>query len=89
VSIVTGTHPNAVIVPAAAVVREDADTSVFVVDKDSKAHKRAVTPGMTSGDDIEIVKGVSPGDRVIVRGQDGLPDGAAVAVAAAGDATEK
>jgi RND family efflux transporter MFP subunit len=89
VTIVTGSHPNALLVPVAAVVREGNDTSVFVVDKDSKAHKRAVTTGMTSGDDVEITKGVAAGDRVIVRGQDGLPDGAAVTVAAAGEATDK
>ena len=49
VEITTEVHKNAVIVPAAAVVRgEDGTFVVFVVGADNKAHKQAVTIGLAS-----------------------------------------
>ena len=45
---------------------------------DNKAHKTPVTLGASAnGMTVEITSGVKAGDRVIVRGQDGLPDEAA------------
>jgi cobalt-zinc-cadmium efflux system membrane fusion protein len=66
-----------VVVPDAAVVREGDDTAVFVA-SDGKAVRRAVKTGLSGSERIEIVSGVSTGDRVIVEGQTGLPDGAAI-----------
>src|SRR6185295_18599811 len=43
VEIVAEEHASAVLVPAAAVVREDDKAAVFVVGADKKAHRRAVT----------------------------------------------
>jgi RND family efflux transporter MFP subunit len=71
---------DAVIVPAAAVVRDGETAAVFVVDAEGKAHRRQVTLGLQAGTDVEVVSGVKPGDGVIVRGQEELPDGAAVTV---------
>jgi multidrug efflux pump subunit AcrA (membrane-fusion protein) len=39
-----------------------------------------VAVGVVSRDAAEIRSGIKAGDRVIVRGQNGLPDGAAVSV---------
>jgi hypothetical protein len=64
-------------VPAAAVVREGGETAVFVV-SDGKAHRRPVQTGLTDGTNVELMSGISAGDRVIVDGQAGLPDGAPV-----------
>jgi len=36
--------------------------------------------GLTDGDHIEIVSGVKAGEMIIVDGQAGLPDGAAIRV---------
>jgi RND family efflux transporter MFP subunit len=73
-----------VLVPAAAVVREDDKTAVFVVGADGKAHRRAVTVGVANDDDAEIETGVKAGEKVVVKGQEELPDGAAVTVAEPG-----
>lgn len=80
VSIVAEEHSKAIVVPSAAVVREDGDTFVMVAGADNIAHKKPVTVGLVSGEDTEIIKGISPGDKVIVKGQSGLPDGAAITV---------
>ncbi len=56
------------------------ETSVVVVGTDEVAHVKPVTIGLTQGDQIEITKGVSEGQKVAVSGQYGLPDGAKVSV---------
>jgi membrane fusion protein, multidrug efflux system len=73
---------NVVLVPLAALVREGEDTAVFVATGD-KAERRAVTLGVSDGTHVEIVSGLAAGDRVIVHGQAGLPDGAAISIGTA------
>jgi RND family efflux transporter MFP subunit len=72
-------HPNAVLIPAPALVREGEETAVFVVNGD-KAERRPVQIGLTDGEHIEIVSGVKAGETVIVDGQAGLPDGATISI---------
>ena len=45
---------------------------------DGKAARREVKTGLSDGARTEILSGVSAGDQVIVEGQAGLPDGAAI-----------
>ncbi|HEX5475167.1 MAG TPA: efflux RND transporter periplasmic adaptor subunit [Vicinamibacterales bacterium] len=80
VRIVAETHQQALTVPAAALVREDDETSVFVVGPDHKAHKRKITVGLADPDAVEVSSGLRPGEHVIVQGQQALPDGASVTV---------
>ena len=72
-------HANVVLVPLTAVVREGEETAVFVVSQ-NKAQRRHVVLGIVNGSRAEIREGVKPGEQVIVRGQTGLPDGAAVSL---------
>ncbi len=81
VDIVTDEHPNALAVPADAVLHEDEDTVVMVAGTDNKAHKRKVTTGLSTAKEIEITAGLKAGDAVIVQGQQGLPDAAPISVA--------
>jgi multidrug efflux pump subunit AcrA (membrane-fusion protein) len=80
VEIVAARHDDALLVPAAAVVREDSATTVFTVGPDGKAHRRAVTIGIVGERDAEVLSGIVAGDRVVVSGATALPDGAAVAI---------
>ena len=80
VEIVAEEHPRALVIPAAAVVREEDETFVMVAGTDNKAHKYPVAIGLTTHSLVEITSGLKAGDRVIVRGQEGLPEGAAVTV---------
>jgi len=70
-------HDGVVVVPDAAVVREAEETAIFIV-TDSKAARHEIKIGLSDGMRTEILSGVSAGDQVIVEGQAGLPDGAAV-----------
>ena len=85
VAIVAEERANALIVPAAAVVRDEDKTFAFVVGADSKAHRRTVVVGLTSGDEVQIVSGVREGEKVVVKGQDELPDGATVTIEDTGE----
>jgi len=80
VEIVAEQHQNALAVPAAAVLREDEDAFVMIAGPDSKAHKRKVTLGLVTPKLAEIASGLKAGDAVIVKGHQGLPDGAAIAL---------
>lgn len=70
-------HKDVVLVPAVAIVREGEETAVFV-STGGKAQRRHVQTGLTDGTNVEIVSGVKAGEMVIVDGQAGLPDGAAI-----------
>jgi multidrug efflux pump subunit AcrA (membrane-fusion protein) len=79
-------HPDAVLVPADAIVQEGAQSFLFVVEgqKDGKdgqkARRREVRVGLIAGGRAEILSGVAAGEPVVVRGQTALPDGATVEV---------
>ncbi len=74
-------HAGVILVPPGAIVRDADATIVMTVDSDGKAHRRDVEVGVVTPDAAEIRKGITAGERVIVRGQNGLPDGAAVTIA--------
>jgi hypothetical protein len=78
----------AVLVPADALVTEGTATSVFIIegnnDAQKKAHRVAVEVGLVAGGLAEILSGVKAGEAVVVRGQTALPDGATVEISEAG-----
>lgn len=75
VSIIARTIPNALAIPASAVLTEsDGQTSVMVVKADSRAYSQKVKTGIQQGATIQIVSGIQSGQQVIVSGQYGLPD---------------
>lgn len=80
VEIVGEEHPKALIIPAAAIVHGEGESFVMVAGDDHKAHKYPVAIGLAAGTLVEITSGLKAGDRVIVRGQGGLPEDAAIAV---------
>ncbi len=69
---------ESVVVPAAA-LRTDAGVSRLFVVADGRAELRVVQAGDRSGDLVEIVRGVEPGERVVTSGFDRVTDGIAVA----------
>jgi RND family efflux transporter MFP subunit len=72
-------HSNVVLVPAVAIVREGEETAVFVV-SGAEARRRPVRTGLSDSTHVEILSGLKAGEHVIVDGQAGLPDGAAITV---------
>ena len=73
-------HAAAVLVPPAALVRDGETTVVMTVGRRFESSPQRGGVGVVSRDAAEIRSGLKAGDRVIVRGQNGLPDGAAVSV---------
>jgi HlyD family secretion protein len=66
-----------VMVPKAAVQQQKGRDVVWVV-QDGRAERRAVTVGLTNGDEAVISAGVAAGERVLVKVPAGLTDGAKV-----------
>lgn len=64
--IASGTY-SATVLPESAVLADDKGSFVYVVDKDNKAVKRAVTTGAVTPDGIAITKGLSGSERVVMR----------------------
>jgi HlyD family secretion protein len=85
VTIMAETIPNAVVIPAAAVLpASSGGVSVMVVGPDNVAHEHGIEIGVRTADKVQILKGAAPGDRVVVQGGDGLQDGAKVRIGAPG-----
>jgi membrane fusion protein, multidrug efflux system len=73
--IVTGARREALLVPDSALVVVGDSLTVFVVTPDSVAHARPVGVGVRRAGRAEILRGLSPGERVVSSGAFGLIDG--------------
>ncbi len=65
---------EAVLIPLEALVMEEGADSVFVIEN-NKAVKKQVQLGLRDETQVEILEGLSSGDRVIIRGQSSLISG--------------
>lgn len=61
-------------IPSAA-LRTDGGTPVVFVARGDTVERRAVTTGLEDGGDVEVLAGVSAGERVVVEGPPALADG--------------
>ena len=50
---------------------------------DGRAHQKAVKLGIRNGDDVQVVDGVTEGDKVVSSGAYGLPDKTKIKIEAA------
>ena len=66
-------------VPKAAVKSDNGSTVVFVL-KEDRVERRAVRTGLETGDEVEVLSGLSPGERVVVDAPPQLKDGDRVKV---------
>ncbi len=77
-SIAVVTRAHAIVVPSDAVVPEGDTFKVFVVDSAGIAHEQEVKIGSRSANGVEILEGVSAGDRIVTFGAYGMEDSAKV-----------
>jgi len=77
VTLVTQRRENAVLVDKQTLVYRDEKPFVFVVEGD-KAHERALEVGLADERHVEVLKGLSLGDKVVRSGQAGLQDAALI-----------
>ena len=74
-------HADALLIPRAALLSDDhQERGTVMVAADGVAHLRPIRIGLRGDDEVEVLDGLAAGDQVLVAGQYGLPDGAAVAV---------
>jgi len=79
IALVTGSKPNAVIVPDKALVTVEGKRLLYVVEG-SLARSRQIEVGASDDGNVEIVSGVKPGELVIVEGNWALTDGQEVTI---------
>jgi HlyD family secretion protein len=81
ISMDIGDVPNAVVVPASALLAaDDGGERVMIAGKDSLAHESKVKVGVRTSDQAQILSGVNPGDQVITEGALGLDDKAKITI---------
>jgi multidrug efflux pump subunit AcrA (membrane-fusion protein) len=78
------TVKDALVIPANSVITApDGTTAVMLAGADGRAHQKPVKLGIRNGDDVQIVDGVTPNDKVIAVGAYGLPDKTKIKIEAA------
>jgi multidrug efflux pump subunit AcrA (membrane-fusion protein) len=68
-TVVLQAQKNALTIPAGAVLKENGQADVLIVDSDNKVQKVRVTLGIQGSDRVEITQGLSDRQSVIVSGQ--------------------
>ena len=72
-------HEDALLVPTEAVLAEDADSAVYIVE-DGVARRRSISIGLSSDAGIEVLSGLDGSENVIVVGQTSVKDGTPVSL---------
>jgi multidrug efflux system membrane fusion protein len=80
------THKDVTTMSTAGIQRGVPGTFVYLINADSTVSVRKVELGVTDGDRVEVLSGISPGDRVVIDGADKLRDGAKIVMRDAADA---
>lgn len=80
VDILYDQRKNVPLIPRSAIVTEDESSHVFVVKGDNNAALQPITLGYERNGLVEVVKGLSSGERVVTAGKGSLSDGARVEV---------
>ncbi len=81
VQMIAQTLNDAIVVPASALLKTPEGQTTVMIVKDDRAHQVSVERGIRQGDRVQITKGLSGGEAVIVTGAYGLPDNTKVKVA--------
>ena len=71
---------NAVVVPVDSVQEKPDGSKVAFVVEDGKAVQRSVEVGIEQEQRVQVVRGIEPGDQVVVAGSDRLKDGSPVRI---------
>jgi multidrug efflux system membrane fusion protein len=80
------THTDVTTMSTAGIQRGVPGTFVYLINSDSTVSVRPVQLGVTDGDRVEVLSGISPGDRIVIDGADKLRDGAKIVMRDAANA---
>ncbi len=78
VRIVTWSAPEALKVPISALFRAGGPWSVFTVDRHSRARLRTVAIGHMNDEEVEVLGGLTAGEKVVVHPSNSVADGVSV-----------
>ena len=70
-------HEDALVIPAAALIKEDNMAIVYVV-SDGEVERRVIKTGIESANKVEVLGGLGANEAVVITGQSGLRDGSRV-----------
>ncbi len=70
-------HADALLIPAVAILQEDNQSVVYVVDNGA-AVRRAIETGIEENGSVEVLSGLDGSESIVVTGQGGLRDGSLV-----------
>lgn len=70
-------HSNALLVPSSALLDEDEQATVYVVN-DGEVVRRVVETGIEANGEIEILGGLTENEQIVIMGHNGLRDGSKV-----------
>jgi multidrug efflux system membrane fusion protein len=84
VHLLVDTVHNAIVVPGSGLQQGASGSYVYVANADNTVSMRAVTTGPGTADQVSILKGLQPGEAVVVDGADQLRDGAHITIPPAG-----
>ncbi len=73
-----GVRPDSILVPARAVAELQGKNFVWVVGSDNKSSQRPVKVGDQIGENLLILEGLKPGERIVVEGLQKVREGALV-----------
>jgi membrane fusion protein, multidrug efflux system len=77
VNVDIGARPDSILVPERAVTELQGKSFVWVIDQDKKASQRPVKLGGQFGENLLVLEGLQPGERIVVEGlqkvREGLP----------------
>ena len=88
VELVIDRHPGAILVPGEAIVTDGEKSAVFIVGKEGVVERRDVTTGVNEGTAVEVTKGLTGDEQVIVEGKELVRDKQKVRVASRGGAAK-
>src|SRR5215471_8226203 len=75
IAITTQTIRDALVMPASALLNVEGNKAeVMVIDSNSRVQSRDVETGIQSGQQVQIVSGLKPGEQVVSQGAYGLPE---------------
>ncbi|HLX16343.1 MAG TPA: MdtA/MuxA family multidrug efflux RND transporter periplasmic adaptor subunit [Bradyrhizobium sp.] len=74
------THKDVTSISTSGIQRGVPGTFVYLINADNTVSVRPVKLGVTDGDRVEVLSGLTPGDRVVIDGADKLRDGAKINV---------
>ena len=77
---------QALLIPSGALQRDDQGTYVYTIDAEKKVAKQSIAVGISQAEQVEVRKGLSAGQRIVIDGVDRLSDGMVVRVSGEDDA---